>query len=518
MATDTIALTYRRVSTYHQERDGVSLDVQTDQCLDYIRRQPGWRLGGDFHDTLTGRTAKRKDYQHLLEEARQLRARGQQVVVVTAALDRMGRDLEESVRSRKELKTLEVSLVCIREGGVLQELQSDIYASIAADESRRNAARVRGSRKRRRQHGYRVTSRAPWGYVWGPASDTERLADAPPHVLRPDPSTAEYVREAWQRAADGMSIRRVAAWVQGLHSEARGGRTLDFANILRMFKNVTYISRVADPGRASGRMGGIADLEALTLPRGRWEALVGDEIWTRVQERIALHHRVPRQARGEYLLTGLLRCPRCGLRMQGRQQARTRLYSCATPNSGCGYGGRADVINRASLTEIAMVLDALTRDATILRRLRTAWAKLQKPERGPDDRRVRTLEQSIEQARRRQDAALDLLVDRAIDRETYSRKVEREQAEIEAVQHELAEMRAIATPPVLPSFETVLRDTGSWKEIMTGPDIAAQRDVLALLINGVVPERISRGQYRTTITWTPVGTALRQMSDVTAAA
>src|SRR6266496_2815701 len=136
-----IALTYRRVSTYQQERDGVSLDVQTDQCLDYIRRQPGWRLGGDFQDTLSGRKAQRPSYQSMLAEVRQLRARGKKVAVVTAALDRMGRDLGESVRSRKELKKLEVPLHCIREGGVLQELQADVYASIAADESRRIAAR-----------------------------------------------------------------------------------------------------------------------------------------------------------------------------------------------------------------------------------------------------------------------------------------------------------------------------------------------------------------------------------------
>src|SRR4051794_26006205 len=45
MPDDVIPLTYRRVSTYHQERDGVSLDVQTRQCLEYVRRQAGWRLG-----------------------------------------------------------------------------------------------------------------------------------------------------------------------------------------------------------------------------------------------------------------------------------------------------------------------------------------------------------------------------------------------------------------------------------------------------------------------------------------
>jgi hypothetical protein len=92
MMNDTIALTYRRVSTFKQEREGTSLDDQLRTCREYVRRHEGWQLGTEHCDVLTGRTAKRQDYQALIEEARQLRKAGQAVVVVTAALDRMGRD------------------------------------------------------------------------------------------------------------------------------------------------------------------------------------------------------------------------------------------------------------------------------------------------------------------------------------------------------------------------------------------------------------------------------------------
>ena len=519
--TDTdsiIALVYRRVSTYKQERDGVSLDVQDQQCLDYIRRQPGWRLGGDFQDTLTGRTAKRHNYQRLLEEVRQLHAQGQRVAVVTAALDRMGRDLEESVRSRRELRDLEVPLHCIREGGVLQELQADIYASIAADESRKIAARVKGTRKLNRDRGYRGPSRAPWGYVWAPASDMERLADAPRNVLRPDSATAEYVQEAWRRVAGGESVRQVARWVQGLTSEARGGRAFSFGNVLGMLKNPTYIARVAAPNRnrkgTSGRKVVVPDLEALALPRGRWQPLVDDETWTAVQERIARHHHMPKQARGEYLLTGLLRCPKCGRRMQGQNSTGwARVYSCSTPGSGCKYTGRADVIDRALLDAVRQVLTSLGGGAALRVELGAEWAKLQKPPSRPGQRRIATLERVIARARRRQDEMLALLADRVITREKYGRADAAEQADIEAAQRELAEIRAAEAPPVLPPLADVLRAAGGWGEIVAGADVPAQRAVLGDLIERVVPERIGYGKYEARIEWTPLGKALRQLSE-----
>ena len=69
---------------------------------------------------------------------------------------------------------------------MLQELQADIYASIAADESRRIGIRVQGTRKRQREHGWRGPSRPPWGYLWSDATERERLAGSPTRVLRPD--------------------------------------------------------------------------------------------------------------------------------------------------------------------------------------------------------------------------------------------------------------------------------------------------------------------------------------------
>lgn len=521
----TIALTYRRVSTYKQERDGVSLDVQSDQALAYIRRQqPGWRLGGDFQDTLTGRTAKRKDYQRLLDEVRQLRAAGKTVVIVAAALDRMGRDLEESVRARKELAGLDVALHCVREGGVLSTTQANLLATIAQDESDRTAARVRGTRKRHREHGYRTAARAPWGYVLEPATEKERLGGSPLSVLRPDPRTVSYVREAWQRVADGESVRQVARWIQGLTSEARDGRAFDYGTVRAMFTRVSYIARVADPKRKVAA----PDLAALDLPTGRWEALIDDATWTGVQEQIARHQRMPKQAKGEYLLVGLLRCPRCKKRMQGKHHVFSSkagrraywLYGCISPgkppSGGCRFGGRADVIDGAVLDQIERRLAPWTGDKALLQAMRSRWETLRRPPERPSQGRVRTLERTIAKAQKRQDEMLSLLADKVITRERYDRGIAAEQRDIDAAYSELAELKGTEQPATLPEFDKVLASVvgdGGWLAVLKGDDIPEQRDVLAELVASVTPRRVGYGRYEVDIVWTEYGDALEAMRE-----
>ena len=70
-------------------------------------------------------------------------------------------------------------------------------------------------------------------------------------------------------------------------------------------------------------------------PAGRWPALVDDATWRRAEELIASHARIPRQASGRYLLTGLLYCQRCGSRMTGATSKRIPArYRSSAPLTG----------------------------------------------------------------------------------------------------------------------------------------------------------------------------------------
>src|SRR5207248_3631325 len=88
------ALIYTRVSSEDQAREGVSLDAQLAECRRYAAR-PGWVLGDEYQDILSGKRDDRPQYQALLAEVRRLRAEGRAVAVVVAAFDRFGRKLLE---------------------------------------------------------------------------------------------------------------------------------------------------------------------------------------------------------------------------------------------------------------------------------------------------------------------------------------------------------------------------------------------------------------------------------------
>jgi hypothetical protein len=412
----------------------------------------------------------------------------------------MGRDLLESVRSRKELRELDVELHCIREGGVLDETHANLLATMAQDESDRTSKRVRASKKYTIERGFRAVGRVPWGYRLDDATDEERRLGSQRRVLRVDEMTAPHLREMFRRAAEGVSVRQLTVWVANLPADARGGRSLDYQKVRDRLSAPVYVARPDRP----------KDVPVLDRPVGNWPPLVSDDVWARVQAGITSHAKMPRQGH-TWLLNGLIRCPKDNLRMQGRRERWGPIYRCGMPFKGCYFYAKLDVIDAAVLGEVEDLLEPLTASPGIRTRLRAAWMRLQAPERKGDDRRARALEQTAEKARKRRNAAMDLLVDGTIDRADYDIAVGRYTVEIEAAERELAEMHDAAKPVVLSSWDVVLRDLHDWQAALVGLDLAAQRDVLVVLVERVVPERVGRGQYAVKIEWTPLGRALRQL-------
>lgn len=115
---------------------------------------------------------------------------------------------------------------------------------------------------------------------------------------------------------------------------------------------------------------------------GRWPALVDPEPWQRAQEAIARHKHLPKQASRDYLLTGFLRCERCGSRMSGwHQRGRSLLYRCSgnqqgasSPDFRCYDHMRCEPIDQQLLAEAAAMLDVLTaRDPRVRALLHERW-------------------------------------------------------------------------------------------------------------------------------------------------
>ncbi len=113
--------------------------------------------------------------------------------------------------------------------------------------------------------------------------------------------------------------------------------------------------------------------------------------------------------------------------------------------------------------------------------------------------------------------ATELLCDEQIDKARYDALCARASEDADATQRELTRLRANELRPTLPPLDTVRKAAKGWATCFTSAEAApqrphysqAQRDVLATLLERIVPVRVGHGKYRVDATWTPLGTALR---------
>jgi DNA invertase Pin-like site-specific DNA recombinase len=510
------ALICTRVSSEEQAREGVSLDAQLMECRRYAA-QHGWVLGPEFQDVLSGKRDDRPAYRALLAEVRRLRAEGHSVVVVVFRLDRLGRRILERVRCREELNALGVPVHSVREGGEVSDLVANILASVAEEESRALGERVAAAKQHLTGNGWYITGQLPWGYRMRSATSEERAQGSPMTVLEPNPIEVPWVQEAFRRAGEGQTLRAVHRWVATLPNEARGGRVFAFQTFRNVLVSPVYVGRLIHGSD-----------DVLARPSARWEPLVDDVTWQRIRDYVEGHRRLLRQASQQYLLTGLLRCPACGCRMGGKaRKDRSRSYRCCgvnlganAPVPGCAITALADQVEQGVLAEVLPLIEGAVSTLPELRQaLERAWAALRTPPTLQDELQERQRQQLVreaEQARARLTKAAVLFADGDIDKPGYELLRDKARMDLDAATEALSQVQMVEPSVKLPPLETVLTAAQGWGAAMRDGDIAAQREVLAAVIERVVPVRIGRGAYGVEIVWTPLGEGLRVASTTSA--
>jgi hypothetical protein len=125
------------------------------------------------------------------------------------------------------------------------------------------------------------------------------------------------------------------------------------------------------------------------------------------------------------------------------------------------------------------------------------------------ERHRQQLMRETEQAKSRLTKAAVLFADGDIDKPGYELLRDKARTDLEAATGALGRLEAVEPTFALPPLETVLAAAEGWDTVMHGGEIAAQREVLAALVERIVPVRITRGKYGAEVTWTPLGEGLR---------
>ena len=380
------AVIYARYSSDNQREE--SIDGQLRECKAFAEKNDIQIIGTYIDRALSAKTDNRPEFQRMIKESA---GRAFEMVLVWK-LDRFARNRYDSAHYKAVLRKNGVRVVsateAISEGaeGILLEAMLEGMAEYYSAELSEKVSRGMTENALKCKYNGGVL---PIGYV----IDEKQLYQL-------DPLFASAVREAFQHYADGATMKQIADELnmKGVRT-TRGGR-ITLNSVTTMLHNRKYIGeyRYKDIVQPGG------------IP-----ALISEELFDRVQERMAANKKAParHKAEDEYLLTTKLFCGKCKCYMvgesgTGRSGLVHRYYKCASvkTHKGCDKKSVRKEWIEAIAVELARkiifddeligkmadtVLDLLGRENTVLPRLRKEYAETQKA----IDNLLRAIEQGI---------------------------------------------------------------------------------------------------------------------------
>ena len=282
---------YARYSSDSQREE--SIEGQIRECKEFAERNCINIIDIYIDRALSAKTDNRPSFQQMIKDS----SRKNFDVVLVWKLDRFARNRYDSAHYKTVLKKNGVRVIsateAISEGaeGILLETMLEGMAEYYSVEL---AEKVnRGLKENALKCKYNGGT-LPIGYV----------VDSDKHYQL-DPVTAPAVADAFKMYANGMGMQQIADElnIRGVRTQRNNGK-LDVDNITCMLHNRKYTGEYR--------------YKDVVIPGGI-PAIVTEELFERVQERMILNKKAPakHKAEDEYLLTTKLYCAKCNCYMVG---------------------------------------------------------------------------------------------------------------------------------------------------------------------------------------------------------
>ena len=316
------AVTYARVSSAKQVREGHGLTSQETRCREFARHK-GYEVIAAFQDDITGKSATRPGLNALLDYLKSQPARSH--VVIIDDISRLARDVAAHIELRASIGAA---------GGILQSpsiefgedsdsiLVENLLASVSQHQRQKNAEQVVNRMSARVMNGYWCFC-PPVGYRYKAISGQGKM------LVRDEPR-ASIVAEA----IEGFASRRFETQSEvkrflERHPDfprAKGGE-VRIQQVRDILTNPVYAGYVHAPKWK------------IALREGRHEALVSAATLERNKERIEGKPQVPARAdvNKDFPLRGFVACGDCGHPYTGGwSRGRSRAYAYYTCHQkGC---------------------------------------------------------------------------------------------------------------------------------------------------------------------------------------
>lgn len=435
----TQAAIYCRIS---QDRGGRGLGVerQEELCRDLAERK-GWAVLEVLidNDLSAYRGAPRPAYEQLLE-GMESGTYNAVLVVDQDRLTRHTRELEDFIvladKAGTALATVSGDLDLSTSDG---RFRARIMGAVARQESEKKSERIRRQRRQAAKRGISHGGRRPYGYTKGG------------HEL--DRAEAANVLEAASRFLAGDSLPQIASDWNSRGIRSASGKEWTTTSLRTML--------------AGPRIAGLRVHRGEIVGDAAWPAIIDRDTHERIRAILGDPRRAQRGRPPEHLLTGMLRCGRCGSRMSSATTSTgAKRYVChrGPGHSGCG---------RMSVTAVALEEEIAGQALAALAGPALAAAGSSRAVGAGLGERLRADEDKLEAL------ALDYAEDR-ISRAEWLTIREAVQRRIDDARRQLGQQTATAVLATLPADVEGLRR--AWE----GADVPLRRKILAAVVDYVI--------------------------------
>ena len=313
---------YTRVSTAIQV-DGYSLDAQRDKLIKYAEYQE-LDIAHEYSDQ--GKSGKsvegRPEFMQMLEDIKS--EKDQVSYVLVFKLSRFGRNAADVLSSLQLMQDYGVNLVCVEDGidssKDAGKLMISVLSAVAEIERENIQIQTMEGRKQKAREGKWNGGLPPYGY---------RLVNG---LLMIEEEEAEIIRIIFDKYLNtSMGSIAITEYLNshGYKKKLRQNNTLDYFTenfISKVLDNAVYCGRITYGKRTMEKVTGTRNeyrqvrKDDYIDVKGIHEGIITEEEWAQVQikrKSMAAYQPKTHSLEHEHILSGLLKCPKCGGPMYG---------------------------------------------------------------------------------------------------------------------------------------------------------------------------------------------------------
>lgn len=478
------AVTYCRVSSTKQVREGHGLSSQDTRCREFAKHK-GYEVIHSFHDEgVSGSLIERPKMQEMLSF---LSAQDEQIIILIDDISRLARGLDAHLQLRTAISEVGAKLESpsIEFGEDSDSiLVENLLASVSQHQRQKNAEQVKNRMRARILNGYWI-SNPMVGYKYKEVPGHGKL------LTRHEP-IATILQSALEMFACGRLETQSEVRDFLLAHEAfprKKDGTIHLQQVKEMLTRVLYAGYITLPKWD------------IYMHPAKHEPIISYETYERIQKRLQSKAKAPtrKDLDVDFPLRGFVTCSSCGNPMtscwsRSANQRRYAYYLCQ--NKGCAMKGKS--VRRE---KIEAEFDEIMRSVTptqnffwiAFKMFNELWEQ-RKAERTDDKQTLINHQKLIENK-------ISKLVDRILSTESISLVTNYEDSIKELEQEKVSITEKIkkcgtSLPDFDETFRTSMKFLSNPYKMWASGDILQQRTALKLVFSEPIPYTIQKG-FRT---------------------